>query len=131
MVAKRVLVIDDEDDIREVAQVSLEIMAGLDVIVARSSSEGLVKAETEHPDAILLDVMLPDTDGLTTFQHLQANPATCHIPVVLLTAKVRACDHDRFADLGVKATITKPFKPARLAKQLLEILGWDTEQKHG
>lgn len=126
MTTRRVLVIDDEDDIREVAQASLEIMAGLEVIVACSSSEGLIKAETECPDAILLDVMLPDLDGLTTFQQLQANPATRHIPVILLTAKVRASDHHRFADLGVKATITKPFKPALLAKRLLEVLNWDT-----
>lgn len=124
MVAKRVLVIDDEDDIREIAQASLEIMAGLEVIVARSSREGLTKAETEQPDAILLDVMLPDMDGITAFKHLQANPATRHIPVILLTAKVQAADQRRFAELGVKATIAKPFKPAKLAEQLLEVLGW-------
>jgi CheY-like chemotaxis protein len=124
--AKRVLVIDDEDDIREVAQASLEIMAGLDVIVARSSLEGLRKAEMEQPDAILLDVMLPDMDGIAAFQHLQANPATQHIPVILLTAKVHAADRRRFADLGVKAMIAKPFKPAKLAEQLVEILEWQT-----
>jgi CheY-like chemotaxis protein len=121
---KRVLVIDDEDDIREVAQVSLEIMAGLDVIVACSSREGLTKAEREQPDAILLDVMLPDMDGLMVFQQLQSNPATRHIPVVLLTAKVQVADQRRFAELGVKAMIAKPFKPAQLADQLLEVLGW-------
>jgi CheY-like chemotaxis protein len=122
---KCILVIDDEDDIREVAQASLEIMAGLDVIVARSSQEGLRKAESEQPDAILLDVMLPGMDGLTVFQHLQANPATCHIPVILLTAKVQLSDQRRFAELGVKAMIAKPFKPAKLAHQLLEVLGWN------
>lgn len=126
MTGKRILVIDDEDDIREVAQASLEIMAGLDVIVACSSQEGLEKAETEQPDAILLDVMLPGMDGLSVFKHLQDNPATQHIPVILLTAKVQASDQRRFADLGVKAMIAKPFKPARLAHQLLEVLGWST-----
>jgi CheY-like chemotaxis protein len=123
---KRILVIDDEDDIREVAQASLEIMAGLDVIVACSSQEGLKKAELEQPDAILLDVMLPDMDGLMVFKHLQANPTTQHIPVILLTAKVQMSDQRRFADLGVKAMIAKPFKPMNLAHQLLEILGWDS-----
>jgi len=123
---KRVLVIDDEDDIREVAQASLEIMAGLEVIVARSSHEGLQKAETEQPDAILLDVMLPDMDGVAVFQRLQANPATHHIPVILLTAKVQEADQRRFANLGVKAMIAKPFKPARLAEQLLEVLKWNS-----
>ncbi len=126
MAGKRVLVIDDEDDIREVAQASLEIMAGLDVIVACSSQEGLKKAEVEQPDAILLDVMLPDMDGLTVFKHLQANPMTRHIPVILLTAKVQMSDQRRFAELGVKAMIAKPFKPSKLAHQLLEVLGWNS-----
>ncbi|MBD2570185.1 response regulator [Anabaena lutea] len=124
MKTKKVLVIDDEDDIREVAKISLEIMAGLEVILARTSREGLQKAETEQPDAILLDVMLPDMDGLMTFQKLQSNPATKHIPVILLTAKVQASDQRRFADLAVKAMIAKPFKPAQLAEQLLVALGW-------
>jgi CheY-like chemotaxis protein len=121
---KRVLVIDDEEDIREVAKISLEIMAGLDVTVARTGSEGLQKAETEQPDAILLDVMLPDMDGVMIFQKLQANPATKDIPVILLTAKVQAADQRHFATLGVKAMIAKPFKPAQLAEQFLGCLGW-------
>lgn len=125
MAAKRVLVIDDEDDIREIAQMSLEIMAGLDVCVARSSREGLDLAESEQPDAILLDVMMPDMDGVATFEQLQANPATQHIPVILLTAKVQVSDQRRFADLGVKAMIAKPFKPAKLAEQILQVLGWN------
>lgn len=123
MTTKRVLVIDDEEDIREVAQVSLELMAGLEVLVASSSQEGLLKAEAEQPDAILLDVMLPEMDGLAVFQHLQENSATKHIPVILLTAKVQPIDQRRFAELGVTAMIAKPFKPAKLAAQVLEILG--------
>lgn len=122
MAAQRVLVIDDEDDIREVAQICLTVMAGLDVILARTSHEGLTKAEKEQPDVILLDVMLPDMDGVETFQHLQANPLTQHIPVVLLTAKVQAADQRRFAGLGVKGLISKPFKPTQLAEQLLTVL---------
>ncbi len=124
MTAKRVLVIDDEEDIREVAKVSLEVMAGLEVILASSSNEGLQKAEMDQPDAILLDVMLPDKDGVATFQQLRANPATQHIPVILLTAKVQASDRRRFATLAVQATIAKPFKPADLAEQVLKALGW-------
>jgi CheY-like chemotaxis protein len=124
MKAKKVLVIDDEDDIREVAKISLEIMAGLEVILARTSREGLQKAENEQPDAILLDVMLPDMDGVMTFQKLQSNPLTKDIPVILLTAKVQASDQRRFANLGVRALIAKPFKPAQLAEQLLLALGW-------
>jgi CheY-like chemotaxis protein len=119
-----VLIIDDEDDIREVAQTGLEIMGGWEVLTASSSYEGLTKAATEQLDAILLDVMLPDMDGPTTFQHLQANPITCEIPVILLTAKVQAADQRRFADLAVKAVLTKPFNPVTLADQVAELLGW-------
>jgi CheY-like chemotaxis protein len=125
MTPKRVLVIDDEDDIREVAKTSLEIMAGLDVILAQNSGEGIHKAEIEQPDAILLDVMLPDMDGVSTFHKLQSNPATQHIPVIFLTAKVQASEQRRFATLGIRAVITKPFKPALLAEQLLGALGWN------
>jgi len=125
MKGKRILVIDDDEDIREVAKLSLEIIAGLDVILARSSYEGLQKALSEQPDAILLDVMLPDMDGVKTFQELQANPVTKHIPVILLTAKVKASDQDHFASLGFLALISKPFKPAQLAQQLLASLGWN------
>ncbi len=125
MSAKRVLIIDDEDDIREIAQASLELMAGLEVLVACSSQEGLLKAVAEQPDAILLDVMLPDMDGASTFQQLQANPKTRHIPVILLTARVQPSDQSRFAALGVTAVITKPFKPAKLATQLLDLLHWE------
>ncbi|MGH7964109.1 MAG: response regulator [Candidatus Binatia bacterium] len=122
---KRVLVIDDEDDIREVAQASLETVGGWIVLTARSGTEGLAKAEAEQPDAILLDVMMPDMDGPTTFQRLQANPVTCRIPVLLLTAKVQAADRRRFADLRVQAVLAKPFDPLRLADQVIEILGWE------
>lgn len=124
MATKRVLIIDDEDDIREVAQASLEMMGGWEVITASSSSEGLALAETEQPDAILLDVMLPDMDGPTTFQKLQSMPATQQIPVVLLTAKVQAADQRRFADLGVTAVLSKPFDPVALAGQVAAVLGW-------
>jgi CheY-like chemotaxis protein len=131
MKGKRILVIDDDEDIREVAKLSLEIMAGLDVILARSSYEGLQKALSEQPDAILLDVMLPDMDGVETFQQLQANPVTKHIPVILLTAKVQASDQRYFASLGVLALIAKPFKPAQLAQQLLTSLGWTEYPTNG
>jgi len=120
---KRILVIDDEDDIREVAQASLEIMGGWDVILACSSHEGLTKAETEHPDAILLDVMLPDMDGVAVFKHLQANPTTQNIPIIFLTAKVQLSDQVYLKQLGAKAVIAKPFKPHLLVSQLLAIMG--------
>jgi CheY-like chemotaxis protein len=125
--AKRILVIDDAEDIREVAQISLQVVGGWEVLTASSGQEGVAKALAEQPDAILLDVMMPDQDGPTTFQQLQANSATKHIPVILLTAKVLANDRQMFLDLGVVSIIAKPFEPIYLAGQVAQILGWDRE----
>lgn len=122
--SQTILVIDDEDDIREVAQISLEMVGGWVVLTARSGSEGLAKAESERPDAILLDVMMPQMDGPATFRQLQANPATRHIPVIFLTAKVQAADRVSFNDLGVAAVIAKPFDPLMLPHQVAEALDW-------
>lgn len=121
---KRILIIDDEDDIREVAQLCLEMVASWEVLTACSGSEGIAIAEVQQPDAILLDVMMPDMDGIATFQNLRANIATHHIPVILLTAKVQSADRRRFAQLGVKEMIPKPFNPLKLASQVAEALGW-------
>jgi CheY-like chemotaxis protein len=120
----RILIIDDEDDIREVAALSLETVAGWEVMVANSGAQGLVRASAYQPDAILLDVMMPGMDGPTTFRELRKNPATAHIPVLLLTAKVQASDQRRFADLGVEAVLVKPFDPLTLSVQVAEVLGW-------
>lgn len=123
---KRVLVVDDEDDIREVAQVSLEMVGGWDVIAASSAAEALQKAVSEAPDAILLDVMMPEMDGPTLFGHLRANEATRHIPVILLTARVQAADRRRFAELGVAGVIAKPFDPMTLPTEVAQTLGWNS-----
>ncbi len=122
--SKRILIIDDEDDIREVAQVSLEAVRGWQVLTARSGREGLARAGAERPDAILLDVMMPDMDGPATLQELRVNPATQSIPVIFLTAKVQPADRRRFGSLGVQAVISKPFDPLRLAEQITMALGW-------
>jgi CheY-like chemotaxis protein len=121
---KRILIVDDEDDIREVAALSLETVAGHQVLTAASGSSALAIAATEQPDAILLDVMMPDMDGPTTFQKLQAQASTSHIPVVFLTAKVQPSERARFASLGAAAVLSKPFDPLTLASELSDALGW-------
>jgi len=123
--AHRILIIDDEDDIREVAALSLESVAGWDVTTASSGVLGLQRAVEYQPDAILLDVMMPGMDGPTTFRELRKNPATAHIPVLLLTAKVQSNDQRRFADLGVDAVLFKPFDPLTLSSQIAGVLGWN------
>ena len=124
MTTKRILVIDDEDGIREIIQICLEAAAGWEVETAASGSEGLVMAQSMQPDAILLDVMMPDMDGPTTFRQLQANSATQHIPTILLTAKAKITEQQQFIDLGITGVITKPFKAQDLVNQIREILKW-------
>jgi two-component system, OmpR family, alkaline phosphatase synthesis response regulator PhoP len=119
---KHILIIDDEPDIREATQVCLEVSKGWSVTTASSSKEGLARAVSEQPDAILLDVMMPDVDGLATFEQMRANPATHHIPVILLTAKAQPDDYRRFTQLEITAVITKPYDPMTLADQIEKFL---------
>jgi CheY-like chemotaxis protein len=122
MSQKHILLVDDEDDIREVAGISLEAVGGWQVSRASSGVEGIAKALAERPDAILLDVMMPGIDGTTTFKRLQAHPQTRSIPVILLTAKVQTADRHRFEELGVAGMLTKPFDPMALSDQVAAIL---------
>jgi len=124
MPTRRILIIDDEDDIREVAALSLESVAGWQVSTASSGAEGMRLAAAELPDAILMDVMMPAMDGPTTFREMQKLPELASIPVILLTAKVQGVDQRRFAGLGVTAVLFKPFDPLTLAEQMSEALGW-------
>ena len=124
MTSKCILVVDDDDAIREVAQTSLELVGGHEVITADCGCDGLARAREDQPDAILLDVMIPDLDGPATFERLQADPATRHIPVILLTAKLQASDHARFAELGMRAVLPKPFDPITLSHEVGQILKW-------
>jgi CheY-like chemotaxis protein len=121
---RRILIIDDEDDIREVAALSLEATAGWQVLTANSGAKGIEVAIAEQPDAILMDVMMPGVDGPTTFREMQKIPELARIPVLLLTAKVQGVDKRRFADLGVAAILFKPFDPLTLAEQIAEALHW-------
>ena len=122
MSQKHILLVDDEDDIREVAGISLEAVGGWRISSASSGTEGIAKALSEQPDAILLDVMMPDIDGPTTFKRLQVDPQTRDIPVILLTAKAQSADRTRFDELGVAGILTKPFDPMGLPDQVAAIL---------
>ena len=121
---RRILIIDDEDDLREVAALSLEATAGWNILTASSGAAGIEIATAEQPDAILMDVMMPGVDGPTTFGHMQQNPVIAHIPVLLLTAKVQGVDQRRFAGLGLAGILFKPFDPLTLAQQISDALGW-------
>lgn len=122
MSQKRILLVDDEDDIREVATISMEAVGGWEVCGTRSGTEAIAKALADKPDAILLDVMMPDIDGPTTFQRLQADARTRDIPVILLTAKTQAADRTCFEKLGVAGVLSKPFDPMSLPQQVAALL---------
>jgi CheY-like chemotaxis protein len=122
----RILVIDDEDDIREVVALSLETTAGFEVLTAGSGAAGIEVAVRERPDAILLDMMMPGLDGVATFERLRAHVETRSIPVVFLTARVQASDQRRVAGFGAAGMISKPFDPMLLVEELCTILGWSS-----
>jgi CheY-like chemotaxis protein len=123
--SRRVLIVDDDDAIREVAQASLEMVAGWEVSVASNGPDALVLAAADPPDAIILDVMMPVMDGPTTFARLQDDDRTRDVPVVLLTAKVQPAERRRWEGLGVAGVLAKPFDPLGLSGQVAELLGWD------
>lgn len=118
------LVVDDDDSIRMVAEVALESVAGWTVLTADGGLAALDIAVLERPEAILLDVMMPGVDGPTTFRRLQANPDTRDIPVILVTAKIGIGDRNTWPDLAVAGVIPKPFDPMTLAAEVSRLLGW-------
>ena len=125
--AKRILFIDDESHIRQVVKACLESLGGWNVLLAASGQEGLSKAVSEQPDAILMDLMMPEMDGLVLLQQLQTNSATQSIPVVFLTARKSFTEPQRFEALGVKGAIAKPFNSLTLVPQIAKALGWKLE----
>jgi two-component system, OmpR family, alkaline phosphatase synthesis response regulator PhoP len=115
---RRILIVDDEDDIREVAQLCLEVMGDWEVTAASSGQQALQIAPGLQPEVILMDVMMPELDGPSTCKLLQQDEATRSIPVILLTAKVQASDRMHFDALGVAGVIAKPFDPLTLASEI-------------
>lgn len=124
--SRRVLVVDDDDAIREVAQMALEMVAGWQVDLAASGEEALDISRAAPPDALLLDVMMPTMDGPTVVAALRADARTHDIPVVLLTAKVQPAERRRWEGLGVAGVLAKPFDPLRLAEEVSDLLGWSS-----
>lgn len=124
MSSQHVLVIDDDDDVRTIARMSLEAVGGHQVRAADGGEEGIRLALESPPDAILLDMMMPGMDGPATLRLLQSIEETRHVPVVFLTAKVLGSD-SQFTELGAAGLIAKPFDPMSLPGQLADIVGWD------
>jgi CheY-like chemotaxis protein len=118
----KVLIIDDEDDIRCVAALGLGILGGVEVVEADTGKEGVNKAAAEKPDVILLDMMMPEMDGPATLAALRDCPDTNHIPVIFLTARAMTNEVEQLKQMGAKGILTKPFDPTLLATQVRAIL---------
>ena len=121
--SRTVLVIDDDQGIRVILEATLAFTTDWKVLMASSGSEGMKTAQAEQPEAILLDVMMPDIDGISVFRQLQAHDSTKAIPVIFLTAQAREVELKALEELGA-GIILKPFEPERIANQIRTLLGW-------
>lgn len=118
----KILHVDDEPDIREIAQLSLEIDPENDVVSASSGAEALKILEGFTPDAILLDVMMPEMDGPELLARLQEQKHFASIPVVFMTAAAQRQTIDDLMALGAGGVISKPFDPMELATELRNVI---------
>jgi DNA-binding response OmpR family regulator len=126
-----VLVVDDEADIRELVRLNLEL-DGHDVIVAADGNEAIEFAVGEHPDCVVLDVMMPEKDGWTVLAEMKSSidPVIAHIPVIMLTARADDMDRIRGSIEGAIRYLTKPFSPSELRDEVRGALdGGDEPQK--
>ena len=121
---KIILFIDDEYIIRQIVQVCVENFSKWKIKLSPSCEMALATIVTEKPDAILLDLMMPNMDGLTFFKKLQADAELAKIPVVLLTSCTDITAQRDFTKIGFKGVIDKPFEPIALTSQIAHILGW-------
>jgi CheY-like chemotaxis protein len=127
MSTRKVLVIDDEDAVREVVQGCFEEVAGWQVVTANSGQEGWEKVLTERPEAIVVDPMMSEMGEVPFLRVFSTNSATRSIPIVLLTARVDLVDPAAFSLLDVRGAIAKPFDPFMLVRQVAEFLDWSIE----
>ena len=118
----RILYVDDEADVREVAAMSLELDPDLKTRTCDSGAEGIEIALEWRPDLILLDVAMPGMDGPATLAKLRDRPETATIPVVFITARTQAFEVERLKTLGARAVFAKPFDPMALAGQVKGLL---------
>ena len=121
---KRILVIDDDDDVRTLSDMSLSLVGGHEVRSAASAEEGLAMISEWTPDLVLLDVRLPGMDGPATLAAIRSNPMALAIPVVFITASVSPAELARLGTLDVLGVLPKPFDPMQLPAEIARLTGW-------
>ena len=114
----RILYVEDDADIREIATLALETVGGFAVRVCSSGLDAVAAATAFAPDCVLLDVMMPGMDGPATLAALRADAATAGLPVIFMTAKVQPAEVEQLMSLGVIGVIAKPFDPMTLAAEV-------------
>lgn len=117
----KILHVEDDADIREIAMMALEVVGGLTVTQCASGREALERAPAEAPDLILLDVMMPGMSGDETLLALREMPQFAQTPAIFMTAKAQQSEVERLKALGALDIITKPFDPMTLAEQIVDI----------
>lgn len=128
---RRILCVDDNADVLEIVKLALEVVGGYDLAVCASGEQGLRKAAIWSPDLILLDVMMPGMDGLSTLKELQDNPYLREIPVLFMTASVSVDEQEEYWRLGAAGIIGKPFNPLTLAKDVATMWRLAVEREPG
>ncbi|MGL5794547.1 MAG: response regulator [Waterburya sp.] len=120
----KLLLIDDNEDNRALIKIALEMATNWEIITASSGIEGINQAKLEIPDIILLDLIMPDLDGLTVHNLLKQNLFTCNIPIIFMTAMVSDQVLSELEDTDVNGIITKPLNPNTLASDISKMCDW-------
>ncbi len=115
------LIVDDDEDLRRIAEICLQVVGELQVIVASSGAEGIRQARDQQPDLILLDVMMPEMSGIEMFKRLRVDKTTASIPVIFITTRTQEHAVDTYLDLGAIGVLAKPYDPMELATEVREL----------
>lgn len=122
MVPKQIVLIEDDPDIQKMVKLALSFTAGAEVTAAGNGASGLEMVRSRRPGLVLLDVMLPDTDGYALIKLLKADPDIREIPVIFLSARAQAAEIQEGLALGAAGYLVKPFDPMQLAAEIDRIL---------
>lgn len=126
---EKIFLVDDDPNIRRIAEISLKKLGPWQVELAGSGRELLVMLEKSKPDLLILDVMMPEMDGPTTFQSVKKEFPDFKQPVIFMTAKVMSHEVDEYLVLGAAGVICKPFNPKDLADDVRKICAeWESRQ---
>ena len=118
---EHILCIDDERDILEIVRLCLETVGNYKVTTCNGGKAGIAQAQDVRPDLIMIDVMMPDLDGPSTFRKMQEHEVLKDIPVIFMTARVQKAEVDEYLQLGAVAVIAKPFDPMSLSDEIEKI----------